>query len=415
MSASQLRLPIPNTSRSPSRQPTSPLKNAQYYTSPGQGSIAPDMLYENLPSSPVMRNKQEQYLDNQAQVSDATTMHMMTRIWNQQRLMPSARRVPAMLPEEVAPALRPPRYGYNTLSDTLGQEAMRTRYDVLSRLPMQSFIPTEPSPMLPSQSVLSSDVSSAYEYSDFEPHYYDRSDTYTYTDISSPEPTYAAPTVPLDSNIVDYRQTTLESSPYLNLNLDSDEYEADYLSDGLSPCMSSTEDTSDFSSPELQQNNKFALDAQGKPQIPMWTTTWQPILIADPATSQKLVLPVEPSDHDHEEKRERLPSRILDDYVVGPNADGKYICSYQDCGKTFGRRYNIRTHIQTHLSNKPHKCPVCDSRFVRQHDLRRHVKIHEDEKPFLCPCGKAFARHDALVRHRLRGICEGRIDDEKIS
>ena len=63
--------------------------------------------------------------------------------------------------------------------------------------------------------------------------------------------------------------------------------------------------------------------------------------------------------------------------------------------------------------------------FVRQHDLRRHERIHSGRKPFPCPwyvrrlssddsadvlhSGKGFARGDALMRHRQRGICSGSV------
>ncbi|ODQ65388.1 hypothetical protein NADFUDRAFT_25384, partial [Nadsonia fulvescens var. elongata DSM 6958] len=97
----------------------------------------------------------------------------------------------------------------------------------------------------------------------------------------------------------------------------------------------------------------------------------------------------------------------LDSYMTGPTPEGKFICLFPDCGKEFGRKYNIRSHIQTHLSDRPYKCEVCESRFVRQHDLKRHMKIHVEAKPYECPCGKTFARQDALTRHRARVICVG--------
>ena len=44
---------------------------------------------------------------------------------------------------------------------------------------------------------------------------------------------------------------------------------------------------------------------------------------------------------------------------------------------------------------------------MRQHDLKRHAKIHSGVKPYPCLCGNSFARHDALTRHRQRGMCVG--------
>ncbi|CAO2652234.1 Nn.00g005170.m01.CDS01 [Neocucurbitaria sp. VM-36] len=89
----------------------------------------------------------------------------------------------------------------------------------------------------------------------------------------------------------------------------------------------------------------------------------------------------------------------------------KWTCLYQDCGKVFGRRENIRSHVQTHLGDRQFKCNGCGKCFVRQHDLKRHAKIHSGNKPYKCPCGAGFARQDALTRHRQRGMCVGGFPD----
>lgn len=88
-------------------------------------------------------------------------------------------------------------------------------------------------------------------------------------------------------------------------------------------------------------------------------------------------------------------------------ADSKWTCLFPECGKKFGRKENIRSHVQTHLGDRQFKCNHCGKCFVRQHDLKRHAKIHSGDKPHKCPCGNGFARQDALTRHRQRGVCEG--------
>lgn len=90
--------------------------------------------------------------------------------------------------------------------------------------------------------------------------------------------------------------------------------------------------------------------------------------------------------------------------------DGKWICLYDECGKEFGRKENIKSHVQTHLNDRQYECPTCHKRFVRHHDLKRHAKIHTGIKPYPCECGNSFARHDALTRHRQRGMCIGAFD-----
>ncbi|KAF2640310.1 BTE binding protein-like protein 4 [Massarina eburnea CBS 473.64] len=89
----------------------------------------------------------------------------------------------------------------------------------------------------------------------------------------------------------------------------------------------------------------------------------------------------------------------------------KWTCLYPECGKVFGRRENIRSHVQTHLGDRQFKCNGCGKCFVRQHDLKRHAKIHSGNKPYKCPCGAGFARQDALTRHRQRGMCVGGFAD----
>lgn len=85
----------------------------------------------------------------------------------------------------------------------------------------------------------------------------------------------------------------------------------------------------------------------------------------------------------------------------------RWMCLFEGCGKTFGRRENIRSHVQTHLGDRQFRCNGCGKCFVRQHDLKRHSKIHTGDKPYKCPCGGGFARQDALTRHRQRGMCSG--------
>ncbi|KAL9131921.1 MAG: hypothetical protein Q9217_000281 [Psora testacea] len=100
-------------------------------------------------------------------------------------------------------------------------------------------------------------------------------------------------------------------------------------------------------------------------------------------------------------------------FIQGPFPDdSKWRCLYEEepgipCGKRFARKENAKSHVQTHLGDRQYVCKVCNTRFVRQHDLKRHFKIHTTDKPHKCPCGKDFHRHDALTRHRQRGMCSG--------
>ncbi|CAF9923365.1 MAG: Metallothionein expression activator [Alectoria fallacina] len=94
-------------------------------------------------------------------------------------------------------------------------------------------------------------------------------------------------------------------------------------------------------------------------------------------------------------------------FIGWPENDNKWKCLYPHCEKKFGRKENIKSHVQTHLGDRHFQCKDCLKRFVRQHDLKRHANIHSGVKSYPCPCGKGFARHDALTRHRQRGMCIG--------
>lgn len=95
-------------------------------------------------------------------------------------------------------------------------------------------------------------------------------------------------------------------------------------------------------------------------------------------------------------------------FIHGPDQrDGKWVCLHTGCGRRFGRKENIKSHVQTHLGDRQFKCDHCSKCFVRGHDLKRHAKIHTGDKPYECLCGNVFARHDALTRHRQRGMCIG--------
>jgi regulatory protein SWI5 len=99
------------------------------------------------------------------------------------------------------------------------------------------------------------------------------------------------------------------------------------------------------------------------------------------------------------------------EYISGPDPiDQKWLCLFPECKKKFGRKENIKSHVQTHLGDRQFQCPHCRKCFVRQHDLKRHAKIHSGVKPYPCLCGNSFARHDALTRHRQRGMCIGAFD-----
>ena len=143
--------------------------------------------------------------------------------------------------------------------------------------------------------------------------------------------------------------------------------------------------------------------------------------------SETPIYPPPSPNHGQSPRMSSRPTTVLDDidlaetitdtgitiddiacYIEGPDAvDQKWTCLFPECKKRFGRKENIKSHVQTHLGDRQYQCPHCKKCFVRQHDLKRHAKIHSGVKPYPCLCGNSFARHDALTRHRQRGMCIG--------
>lgn len=111
-------------------------------------------------------------------------------------------------------------------------------------------------------------------------------------------------------------------------------------------------------------------------------------------------------------KTSLLPPGELDRYWEGPDENKVFTCTYKNCGKKFTRRYNVRSHIQTHLSDRPFTCSYCPKSFVRQHDLNRHVKSHMVSKHCKCKCGKEFTRVEGYRKHLSLGICPKATESE---
>lgn len=141
------------------------------------------------------------------------------------------------------------------------------------------------------------------------------------------------------------------------------------------------------------------------------TLEWSPIIspnVKDTGDLKKAIQELSPKRM--VKKTSLLPPGELDRYWEGPDANKIFTCTYENCGKKFTRRYNVRSHIQTHLSDRPFTCSYCPKSFVRQHDLNRHVKSHMVSKYCRCRCGKEFTRVEGYKKHLANGVCSKGFD-----
>ncbi|CAD6273330.1 unnamed protein product [Miscanthus lutarioriparius] len=86
-----------------------------------------------------------------------------------------------------------------------------------------------------------------------------------------------------------------------------------------------------------------------------------------------------------------------------PTTEILFLCSYDNCGKTFVDVSALRKHAHVH-NEKQYICtePNCGKKFVDSSKLKRHYLTHTGQKDFVCPhpgCGKAFSLDFNLRSH----------------
>ncbi|XP_015115173.1 zinc finger protein 16 [Diachasma alloeum] len=86
-----------------------------------------------------------------------------------------------------------------------------------------------------------------------------------------------------------------------------------------------------------------------------------------------------------------------------------HVC--EECGKSFFKKFDLKSHRRTHTKERPYVCRVCDKTFYHQSHIIRHERIHSGERPYSCDfCQKTFSQLSSLRVHKQRHQNETRMD-----
>ena len=79
-----------------------------------------------------------------------------------------------------------------------------------------------------------------------------------------------------------------------------------------------------------------------------------------------------------------------------------FICTYDECHKTFDKIYELKVHLQQHAGKDAIICKnfKCNEVFFSKEELEEHLLIHDQNKSFECQvCSKLFSNKAELSSH----------------
>ncbi|CAK6980628.1 Hypothetical predicted protein [Scomber scombrus] len=83
---------------------------------------------------------------------------------------------------------------------------------------------------------------------------------------------------------------------------------------------------------------------------------------------------------------------------IGCNTGTKYSCC--KCGRRFGQKHHLQTHMRRHTGERPFGCTLCGKRFTQKGNLTKHLIVHTQKRLCSCPvCGETFAQRGNLTQH----------------